>query len=179
MKRLYYLTDSIDSAEEVSKELHLKGVTDWNFHIMSKNKEQLDQHHLHRASYFFHEHDGYRMAERGAIIGIIAGLFALVTFLMATPEISAEFRLFSAIILGFVSMILVAFGVGFGAIYGLDYENIKIKRFHKQLEAGQYLIMIDLQKEDVAQTKALIAAYQGLNEAGEDQTFVNPFQVAV
>ena len=91
MKRLYYLTKSIECAEKVSNELHRKGVTDWNFHIIGKNKENLDEHHLRRASYFFHERDGYRMAERGAMIGVIAGLCAIIGFVMATPEIAAVF----------------------------------------------------------------------------------------
>jgi len=179
MKRLYYLTNSIDSAEKISDDLHLKGVTDWNFHIMSKNKENLDSHHLHQASFFFHERDGFRMAERGAIVGVLAGLFAMVGFLMATPELSLEYTIISMLSLGLVTMILVAFGVGLGAIYGLDYENIKVKRFHDQLEQGQYLIMIDSKKEDVAEIKLLIMAHKNVAEAGEDQTFVNPFELAV
>jgi len=178
MKRLYYLTKRIECAEKISNELHRKGVTDWNFHIISKNKENLDQHHLHKASYFFHERDGYRMAERGAIIGIIAGLCAIIGLLMATPEMAAAYRVYSVVTLGFVSLILVAFGVGFGAIYGLDYENIKIKRFHSQLEVGEYLLMIDLKKEDAPEIKTLLSSFQDVIEAGEDQTFVNPFELA-
>jgi len=119
------------------------------------------------------------MAERGAIVGVLAGLFAMVGFLMATPELSLEYTIISMLSLGLVTMILVAFGVGLGAIYGLDYENIKVKRFHDQLEQGQYLIMIDSKKEDVAEIKLLIMAHKNVAEAGEDQTFVNPFELAV
>jgi len=177
MRRLYYLTKSINCAEEISNSLHQQGVTDWNFHIISKNKQDIEQHHLHKASYFFHERDGYRMAERGAIIGVLAGLCAAVGFLMATPEISANYRLISMISLGFVTMILIAFGIGFGAIYGLDFENIKIKRFHNQLETGEYLIMIDIKKEDSSKIRTLLSEHQDVREAGEDQTFVNPFEI--
>ena len=46
MKRLYYLTDSINCAQNISDKLHQKGITDWNFHIMSKNKDDLDKQTL-------------------------------------------------------------------------------------------------------------------------------------
>ncbi|WP_156497956.1 hypothetical protein [Oleiphilus sp. HI0043] len=41
MKRLYYLSPSIDSVDQVSKDLHEHGITDWNFHIISTNEEGL------------------------------------------------------------------------------------------------------------------------------------------
>ena len=39
MKRLYYLSPTIDSAEQVSNDLHEKGITDWHFHIVSKDED--------------------------------------------------------------------------------------------------------------------------------------------
>jgi hypothetical protein len=41
MKRLYYLSSSIESVEQVSNDLHEKGITDWNFHIISKDEAGL------------------------------------------------------------------------------------------------------------------------------------------
>ena len=175
MKRLYYLTKSITCAENISDKLHSNGVNDWNFHVMSKNRNELDKHHLHKASFFFHEHDGFRMAERGAIIGLICGVFAMIGFVVATPNIAPEYHWIAMAPLGFVTLILVAFGVGFGAIYGLDHENVKVKRFHNQLEHGEYLIMIDVKKEQAESIKQLLSAYREANIAGEGDTFVNPF----
>ncbi|RDE18283.1 hypothetical protein DV711_16605 [Motiliproteus coralliicola] len=181
MKRLYYLTSSIDCAERVSKELHEKGVTDWNFHIMSKkydNWNNLKKRGLHLASFYFHQHDGKRIAERGAIVGALAGLCAIAGFLLASPEIASEFRAWSLVSLAFTTAILIAFGVGFGMIYGLDSENVKIRRFHDQLEEGQYLIMIDTIKEDADRIRDIMADQPGITVAGEGHSQVNPFQMA-
>lgn len=178
MRRLYYLTESIDCAEKVSDDLHSKGVTDWNFHIMSKNKKAIRDHKLHSASYFFHEHDGIRSAERGAIIGLIAGLLGIIGFLFVAPNLAAEYRTFPLLSLIFTSGILVAFGVFLGAIYGLDFENVKVKRFHQQLEDGQYLLMIDVKKTDADEIINTLSGYAEITQAGEGHSTVGPFQMA-
>ena len=181
MKRLYYLTSSIDSAESVSRELHREGVTDWNFHVMSsqlENREKLEQRHLHCASYYFHEHDGLRLAERGAIIGGVAGLCAIIGYLVASTDVAAEHQLFAMVSLAFSTVILIAFGVGSGMIYGVDHENIKIKRFHDQLENGEYLIMVDTNKKDVARIQQIMERHPDVRAAGEGHSQANPFQMA-
>ncbi|MEH6649843.1 MAG: hypothetical protein V7707_07460 [Motiliproteus sp.] len=178
MRRLYYLTDSVDCAEKVSDDLHRIGVTDWNFHIMSKNKKAMRDHKLNSASSFFHEHDGIRSAERGAIIGLIAGVLAIASFLLVAPDLAAEYRTFPLLSLLFTSGVLVAFGVFLGVIYGMDFENIKIKRFHKQLEEGQYLLMIDVKKTDADEIITALSGYADVTQAGEGHSNVGPFQTA-
>ena len=84
MKRLYYLADTIESAESISSELHQEGITDWNFHIMSYDKKGLKSHHLHSTNSFVHEHDGIRLAERGALIGVVSGIFVAISFILFT-----------------------------------------------------------------------------------------------
>ena len=41
MIRLFYLVSSIDSAKEISDDLHEHDVTDWRFHIVSKDEAGL------------------------------------------------------------------------------------------------------------------------------------------
>jgi hypothetical protein len=50
MRRLFYLVSSIDSAKEISEDLHKNGVTDWRFHVLSKDEAGLYTHNLHSAS---------------------------------------------------------------------------------------------------------------------------------
>ena len=50
MIRLFYLVSSIDSAKEISDDLHEHDVTDWRFHIVSKDEAGLYTHQLHTAS---------------------------------------------------------------------------------------------------------------------------------
>ncbi|MEP5176322.1 MAG: hypothetical protein ABJQ52_11520, partial [Marinobacter alexandrii] len=73
MKRLFYLVDAIDSVESISDDLHRDGVSNWRFHVVSKDEAGLYSHHVHSAS-VLDRTDLPRFVERGLIIG---GLFAL------------------------------------------------------------------------------------------------------
>ena len=73
MKRLFYLVDAIDNVESISDDLHRDGVSNWRFHVVSKDEAGLYSHHIHTAS-VLDRTDLPRFVERGLIIG---GLFAL------------------------------------------------------------------------------------------------------
>ena len=177
MKRLYYLTDSIESAESVADELHQKGVPDRRFHVLAKNKKALIEHHLHRANLFLHERDGIRMAERGAIIAMIAAMVAVFAALVITPDVTLQIRMIILASMLVLCGVIVAFGIGLGIIYGFFFENSKISRFHNQIEAGKYLLMVDARNEEVDKIKNVMAAHhQEAIDAGEDDTLVRPFQ---
>lgn len=167
MKRLYYLSPSIDSVDHVSKDLHEHGVTDWNFHIISSNEQGLYSHQLHSAGPLYRT-DFVRFVERGLLSGGLVGLF------FAIPFTYIEEFSFSAwlVITGF-SMF---FGAWFGGVGGLNTEHYKIQKFHKQIIDGQYLIMIDVNKKDEQRIKCIMelrhpeAVLQGYSS-----TMINPF----
>lgn len=176
MKRLYYLTDNIDSVESISEELHRKGITEWNFHVMSHDKYDLKQHHLHTTNTFLHERDGIRIAERGALIGIVAGIFATIGFIMFTPLL--EVRLLAAALLIAVCLLMGTFGAVLGAIFGSAFENSKIAQFHDDLASGKFLIMADVTKDNIEQVKNVMQVLHAeAIAAGEDETVITPFKV--
>lgn len=143
MKRLYYLTKSIQTTESVSTDLHQAGITDWNFHVMSKDNESgLYRRHIHSAN-VFHKSDVIHLAERGLLIGFVVGL--VVTVVLSSTTIfgiaaSGTALMFSVLACSF-------FGAWLGGFVGIQSENYKIKRFHDKLEAGYYLIMVDVEVE--------------------------------
>ena len=83
MKRLYYLSPSIDSVDDVSQDLHEHGITDWNFHIISTNEDGLYSHHLHSAN-AFQRTDVIRFVERGLLSGGLVGLLFSGPFCLHT-----------------------------------------------------------------------------------------------
>lgn len=177
MKRLYYLTDSVTRAECVSDDIHKLGVSDWNFHVMSRDKDGLTKHHLHSTNPLIHERDMICIGERGALIGTFAGIFATFSFFFVMPDIPV--RLVSQTLILFICL---AFGMGgafLGATIGLARENAKITRFHDFLEAGNYLLMIDMHKNDAPRIEKMMTLQQGVQAAGEGNSIVNPFQPAL
>lgn len=167
MKRLYYLSPSLESVEQVSNDLHEKGITDWHFHIISKDESGLYSHHLSSAS-LIQRTDVVRFVERGLIAGgVLAALF-----MMPLAYIEA----FTLNVWVAVSFFCVLFGSWAGFIGGISQENYKISRFHDHISAGQYLIMVDVGREH----EQLIRCVMELRHPeaiaqGKSSVFTNPF----
>lgn len=169
MKRLFYLVDSIDSVESISDDLHKEGVTNWRFHIVSKDEAGLYTHRLHSAS-VLDRTDLARFVERGLMIG---GLFAL-TFVLPLALWGGLDWPASAFVAMSVFMVLA--GGWLGGFGGIGTENYRIRRYHKDIEAGKYLVMVDAPKANLGQMKALMAKNHPEAELqGEGSSFNNPF----
>jgi hypothetical protein len=174
MRRLYYLTNDIDSCEQISKDLHDAGITDWNFHVLSRDEAGLYKRHIHSANYV-HKLDIVRDAERGGLIGLVVA--ALATFYLSTANTFGAHTsgLMYVAIFGFITM----FGAWAGGMVGLATENQKVAQYHEDIEAGKFLIMIDVKAGEEERLKKLMASTHP--EAAfkrEGSTFINPFKFA-
>lgn len=172
MKRMYYLTDNIDSTEQISTDLHSAGITHWNFHVLSKDEAGLYQRQIHRANYF-QRLDIVRNAERGAMLGLLAGIYGMVFINTSepfgpNPGMLAYFT---------VLFVLTLFGAWTGGLAGLGVENQKIRQYHDELEAGKYLILIDVKVgeedrvHDLMSQKHPEAQFKRIGS-----TLINPFK---
>ena len=140
MKRLYYISKTMESTEGVSNDLHSAGVTDWNFHVMSKNNESgLYRRNIHSAN-TLHKSDIIHSAERGIFFGFFIGL-ALAWLLSMESLVGITINSNVSIV---VVIFCVLFGGWAGGFVGIQTENYKITRFHDKLEEGYFLIMIDV-----------------------------------
>lgn len=172
MKRLFYLVDHIDHVQEISDDLHTRGITDGRFHVVSKDEAGLYNHHLHRAS-VFDRTDLARYVERGMLLGLVLGLsFILPAALYADlgwPLIAW---------LGMAAFAVMA-GGWLGGFGGISAENYRIRRFHDAIEAGKYLVMVDVPKPlaEEVEDEMLENHPEALLKA-EGSSFNNPFASA-
>lgn len=170
MRRLYYLTRSLDSTESISRDLHEEGISNWRFHVVSKDEAGLYKRHIHSANYL-QKLDIIRSAEVGALIGFGFGL-AMSAALMTTAMFGSDL---SWMVYAGVVAVFALFGSWVGGIWGLGHENYKIRQFHDALEAGRYLIMIDVHRDEKNELKALMARrHPEAQLMGVDSTWVNP-----
>lgn len=171
MKRLYYLTHEIDAVDSISKTLHEAGITDWNFHVLSKDKAGLTTHRIHSTTPL-HERDIIHSSEQGAVIGVIAGL-CLALILVATDVLPASPMGY----LGFAALVFVFLmhGIWAGGFVGIQRENYKIRQFHDELEEGQYLLMIDVAPKDEETITKLMSLCHDATPMGNDSTLITPF----
>jgi hypothetical protein len=173
MKRMYYLTDSLDSCEQISRDIHEAGINDGHFHVLSKDVAGLYKRHIHSANYL-QTLDIVRNLERGAMVGFI--LAVLVTTWVATQKTFGEGSgLMYFAIFGFVTL----FGAWAGGLVGVSTENQKIRNFHDEIESGKFLVMVDLKAEQVESVESLMKQKHPqvpLKRVGS--TRINPFRFA-
>lgn len=171
MKRLFYLTDNIDSTEGISNDIHAAGIGDWNFHVLSRDEAGLYTHHVHSANWF-QKYDLLRSGIRGGLIGIGIGILAVI-ILQVTGLLGFRLPL-----LGMLTTIVIfaMFSTWVGGLVGIQTENYKVARFHDALDQGKYLIMVDIDVGQEQNIKELMARrHPEAKPVGTDTSLVNPF----
>lgn len=170
MRRLYYIADDLPTTQAISETLHEEGITDWNFHVVAKDEGGLYRHQIHSATPIQQldiVHTGERFAMIGAVVGLVGGGIAYYSASLPLLSVFA-FTLASAL-----------FGAWLGGMVGLSRENYKLEPFHDEIEAGRYLLMVDVQKESKARVREIMnMGFPRVRFCGKDSTVINPFKSA-
>lgn len=171
MNCLYYLAPTLDSTHRVCDDLHAAGVKDFFLHVISKNESGLKTQHIHSSNYL-ETLDIVRDGFIGAAIGLIVGLIGAALLMYFEP--------FGPEVPSFVYLIVVGvatlFGAWEGGLTGIATENKKLAKFHHDIEAGRYLILIYARKRQGAAVRAMMRAKHPEAElVAIDRHFINPF----
>ena len=173
MKRLYYLTNNLDSTEGISNDIHQAGITDWNFHVISKDDAGLYRRHIHGAN-LFHKQDVICYAELGALIGLVLATFLTIYTATVEPFGPETSGFMYVMIFGFISL----FCTWLGGMTGLARENQAISQFHNDIDKGSFLILIDVRIKREGDIKALMAAkHPEAKLVREGSNLANPLRV--
>lgn len=173
MKCLYYLAPTLKSTHDISDDLHEVGVNDYFLHVVSRDESGLKQQHIHSSNYL-ETLDLIRDGLIGAVVGFLAGLlgvWALQHFQPLGPNVHVP---------SFVYYLIVAvatlFGAWEGGLIGVASENKKLARFHDDLEAGKYLILIYALKAKEDTVRAMMRERHPEAElVAVDSHYINPF----
>jgi hypothetical protein len=172
MKRMYYLTSNLDSTEQISNDIHAAGITDWHFHVISKDEAGLYRRRIHGANLIL-KHDVIRYGELGAMIGFCMALLVTAYVVATEPFGPNASGLVYVAIFGFITL----FGAWVGGLTGLATENQAIAQYHGDIDAGKYLILIDVRRDREEAIQSLMAAkHPEARLVRVGSTFVNPFQ---
>jgi hypothetical protein len=171
MKCLYYLAPTLPSTQRIADDLHETGVRDFYLHVVARDEQGLKRQHIHSANYLETLdviRDGYIGAGIGFLCGL-AGIGLLMYFLPFGPNVPT-----------FVYVVLVAvatlFGAWQGGLTGVDRENNKLRKFHEEIEAGKFLILVYVRKHTEASVRAMMQEnHPEAVLAGIDTHFINPF----
>jgi hypothetical protein len=173
MKCLYFLASTLSTSHDVSDDLHGIGIKDFYLHVISRDESGLKQEHVHAGNYL-ETRDVVRDGCIGASLGLAAGLLGvglLAYFKPLGPDVQVP--MFVYIILTSVATL---FGAWEGGLAGIANENKKLAKFHDDIAAGKYLILVYVRKHlesrvrDMMQQKHPDAALVAV-----DSHFINPF----
>ncbi|MBV1907771.1 MAG: hypothetical protein KUG78_00525 [Kangiellaceae bacterium] len=151
MKRLYYLTEELNSADSISKNIHEAGISDWNFLVVSKDESGLYKRHIHSAN-MIQKTGIVHFSEQGVLKGLAVGI--LLSLLLMPIPIHGSTP--SMVILIFVLVASVMLGGFHGSLFGYQLENYKLKPFHHRIEKGDLLILIDVPKNQISDVQNLM-----------------------
>jgi hypothetical protein len=173
MKCLYFLAPTLASTHDVSDDLHEAGVEDFYLHVICKDESGLKKQHIHSSNYL-ETLDVVRDGVIGAALGLAAGLIGIALLKYFDP-FGPEYQ-----VPVYVYAILVAvatlFGAWEGGLAGIGAENKKLTRFHDDIEAGKYLILVYVRKQ---QEDTVVKMMKDRHPESElvavDSHFINPF----
>jgi hypothetical protein len=173
MKCLYYLAPTLHDTQRISDDLHDAGVNDWFMHVVSKDEAGLKREKLHSSNYL-ETLDFLRTGFIGANIGFFIGAIGAWLIFSLQP--------FGPNVPSFVYLILVIaatlLGAWVGGLSGINSESQKLRNWHDQIEAGQYLILIYAHKGQGESIKSMmLSRHPEAEHVATDRRFINPFAV--
>ncbi len=173
MKCMYYLAPTLASTHDISDDLHAVGVKDFYLHVISRDESGLKQQHIHSSNYL-ETLDIVRDGFIGAALGFVAGLIGIGLMMYLQPFGP------TVVVPTYVYVILVGvatlFGAWVGGLTGIDSENHKIKRFHDDIAAGKYLMLVYVRRHQEAAVRQMMQErHQEAELVAIDTHFINPF----
>lgn len=139
MKRLYFRIPTVESAVSIVSELQLIGVKDKHIFLIGKDHHRLHMAHLHEAG-ILQTSDLLHALRRGTLIGSVCGLIVGVVLLFFPP---GGLTLGWGVVVG-LGLIGAAFGAWGSTLVGISVPNPVVARCHDALEAGELLMLLDV-----------------------------------
>ena len=171
MKCMYYLAPTLASTREIAADLRDVGIEDYYLHVVARDEAGLKQEHIHSSNYL-ETLDMIREGVIGGLLGMLVGL--------ACVGLATYFHPFSFEVPTFVYVVFVGFATLFGSweggLAGIGSENRKLARFHDDIEAGKFLLLVYVRKEkEAAVTEMMGKRHSDAELVAVDRHFVNPF----
>lgn len=152
MRRLFFLVPNISSCQTIVSELKGSGIPERHLHVIASVEQALDdlpEANILQKTELIHGIE--KGAGLGGTAGILGGLLA-----MAFPP--------AGLVLGGGALLAGAVaGAGFGAVVSAlmssHEHNHDLFAFQQAIEAGEILLMVDVPKKQVVQTREMIISH--------------------
>ena len=172
MKCIYFLTPTIATTDQVSADLHDVGVNDFYLHVICRDHAGLKRHQIH-ASNYFETLDIVRDGFIGAALGCLIGLAGVGLLFYTKPF---EGHVVPTFVYALLVGVATLFGAWEGGLMGIDSEHKKLAKFHDDLVAGKYLLLVYVRKNrEQIVLKMMREKHPEAELVAIDSHFINPF----
>ena len=149
MKRIYFLVPSINATKRIIDDIISEKIEEKHIHVIAKPGTPLED--LPEAS-MLQKSDFVPAVEQGLALGGATGaLVGLVA--VALPPASTVIA-GGALLLG--SLAGASIGAWVSGMVGLSIDNRRIKEFESAIEAGHFLVLVDVPKDRVEEIENLV-----------------------
>jgi hypothetical protein len=171
MKRLYYVTGTLDSVQNISRDLDVTGIDEGRMHVLGKESGQVIRAQLH-ATTIWEDTEIMHAGFLGALFGALGG-FIIGSALVAMEPWGQQLAL-SVVV--FSTLFCMCFGAWLGGIYGISSRNHHLQPYWKDVEDGNYLVMVDADTEVQARRveRMMEQRHREAREVGHEDGF-SPF----
>lgn len=172
MKRLYFIADDVQTLLQAKSTLNSIAQKDIDLHVWGRDREALIKNALPPLEPLA-QSDIIHSGEQGALFGVIAGILVGGVLTVTNPF---------GIDTGFLPFLLVVvlftfFGSWLGGLIGASSDNYQLEKFHSKVDAGKYVVQLDLAQNVSEQAVAqLKKGAPKLAYAGEADAWNNPLR---
>lgn len=153
MKRLFYVTNHLDDAEEISDQVHQAGIDDHHFYVISRDNKGLKQHHLHGSSNL----KKTRIIAATDRAGLLVLIFAVITVgLFLFTDLIKELSTASGIVIGLLAVALLLFVIKYT---GKSFDNYFIDMFEQRTKDGEVVIIIDVARDQAHRVETIMDSH--------------------
>ena len=161
MKRYYFLSQSLDELASIERELESSGITTPQIHVLSLDDAGVEQRGLHGVEAVLKK-NVVRGTELGAVIGVVGA--AAVLAAAYYTGLTESYTWVPAV---FLALIILGFCTWEGGLIGIQEPHAEFRRFEDELKAGQHLLFVDLDPEQLSLLESTMDQYPNIQPAGE------------
>lgn len=149
MQRIYFLVPDINATKSIVNDLLLARIEEKHIHVIARRGTPLED--LPEAS-LLQKTDFIPAVEQGMALGGTTGALAGLVAIALPPA--------STVVAGGILLATSLAGAGIGAwvsgLVGMTMGNRRLKEFEDAIEAGHFLVLVDVPRERVAEIEERI-----------------------
>lgn len=150
-RRLYFLLPDVDSARRTADDLLLARVEDRHMHFLARRRTDLGE--LNEAGYLM-KTDLLHGAGVGLGLGAVGGLVLGIMILFFPIEGTQPHPVAVLITV----LVGAALGAWTASMAGAAVPNSRLKQFHREIENGKVLMMVDVPYDSVERIRQIVVA---------------------